>query len=34
MKKQLKIGITYDVKEDYSFESTCWKHTDLVRWQK
>lgn len=29
MKKQLKIGITYDVKEDYSFESTCWKHTDF-----
>lgn len=29
MQKKLKIGITYDVKEDYCFECTCWKHTDF-----
>ena len=29
MQKQLKIGFTYDVKEDYRFERTCWKHTDF-----
>lgn len=29
MQKQLKIAFTYDVKEDYRFERTCWKHTDF-----
>lgn len=29
MDKALKIGITYDVKEDYNFDSACWKHSDF-----
>ena len=29
MRKKLKIGITYDVKEDYGFYSNDWKHSDF-----
>lgn len=29
MKKALSIGFTYDVKEDYSFHSTDWRHSDF-----
>lgn len=29
MKQHLRIGYTYDVKEDYNFHSTEWKHSDF-----
>ena len=29
MKKKLKIGLAYDVKEDYEISSGTWKHCDF-----
>lgn len=29
MKRYLNIGLTYDVKEDYGFQSNSWKHVDF-----
>ena len=29
MKRYLNIGLTYDVKEDYGFRSSSWKHVDF-----
>jgi len=30
MYKRLRVGITYDVKEDYGFFASDWKHTDFT----